>query len=119
MSPTIVKRKGAISLLHALVGVIKMEKTVRDFVWTEGPTKSAAHLVKWDTTSLLICYGDRGIGSLRQKNNVLTKWLWTLCKEDNVLSRRIIVAIYGLEKNVWPTKLLNRERSYRLWAGIL
>lgn len=47
----------------------------------EGQLKSAAHLVKWDSTSRPICYGGLGIGSFRQKNNALpTKWLWRFCK---------------------------------------
>lgn len=97
-----------------------MAKTVGDFVWTGGPSKPTARLVKWDTTSLSICYGGLGIESLRQKNvALLTKWLWRFCKKDNAFRRCIIVAIYGLEDIAWATKVPNRGRSFRLWAGIL
>lgn len=104
------------SLLQASIGVInKMEKMVMNFVLTGRSTKSAAHLVKWDTTSRPICYSSLGIGSFWQKNNALvTKWLWRFCKEKNDLWRRLIVAIYDLEENGWSTKAQDRERSYRL-----
>ena len=92
---------------------------IRKFVWTGGSTNPIAHLVKWDCTSTLICYGGLEIGSFRQKNiALLTKWFWRFSKEETSLWRRLIVAIYDLEENGWSTKDPNRGKSYRLWAGI-
>ena len=71
------------SLLKTLVGPINsMEKLRIDFFGAD--YKASSYLVKWKITSLPPCNSGLGIGSLKKKILLLSKWLWRFSIERKV-----------------------------------
>lgn len=65
-----------------------MEKIIRDFVWSGGSYKPGNNLVKWEWTALPTYNGG----------------LWRFTQEKDVLWRRVIASIYGVEALGWKAE---------------
>ena len=76
----------------------RMEKLLRDFLWSGISGDSKLHLVKWAKVCKPMQVGGLGIRRWRSFNSALLgKWFWRYGLETDALWRRVIKSKYGNE----------------------
>ena len=90
----------------------------RNFLWQGSEDKKKFHLVKWKELMVSKNTGGLGIRNMRKQNqSLMMKWLWKLANEDNMLSKEVITAKYGMEDK-WMTKMISTPYKCTVWKGI-
>ncbi|XP_026452112.1 uncharacterized protein LOC113352514 [Papaver somniferum] len=69
----------------------KLERIMRNYLWSDNKGKNKVHLVKWPTLNKRRKFGGLSIKSLQKMNKaLLNKWHWRFAKEKEVLWSKVV-----------------------------
>ncbi|XP_077215844.1 uncharacterized protein LOC143850484 [Tasmannia lanceolata] len=86
--------------------IVRIEKLMRDFIWSGPDLKKKIHTVSWNDICLLKCEGGLGLRKIEQINTALQiKLLWNILQDSKSLWRQWLNSKYLQKQSIWTIKM--------------